>query len=72
MNTTEAIPILVGREDEGRRWADIEAMPGVMAYGSTREEAIAAVSSLAFRVAADCVEHGEEVPALFALVFSEA
>ncbi len=72
MNTTEAIPILVGREDDGRRWADIEAMPGVMAYGSTREEAIAAVRSLAFRVAADCIEHGEEVPAPFALVFSEA
>jgi hypothetical protein len=43
-----------------------------MAYGSTREEAIVAVRSLAFRVAADCIEHGEEVPAPFALVFSEA
>ena len=47
-------------------------MPGVMAYGNTREAAIAAVRSLALRVAADCIDHGEDVPAPFALVFSEA
>ena len=69
--TIESIPILVGREEDGRWWADIESMPGVMAYGATREAAIAAVRSLALRVAADCIEHGEEVPAPFALVFSE-
>jgi predicted RNase H-like HicB family nuclease len=62
-NTTlESIPILVGREDDGRWWAEIESMPGVMAYGATREAAIAAVRALAFRVAADYIEHGEEVP----------
>jgi predicted RNase H-like HicB family nuclease len=36
-------------------------MPGVMAYGATREAAIAAVRALALRVAADCMEHGEEI-----------
>ena len=70
--TIESIPIIVGQEQDGRWWADIESMPGVMAYGSTREEAIAAVRALAFRVAADCIEHGEEVPAPFAKVFSVA
>ena len=61
-NTTlESIPILVGREDDGRWWADIESMPGVMAHGATREAAIAAVRALAFRAAADCIDHGEEV-----------
>jgi predicted RNase H-like HicB family nuclease len=70
--TVESIPILVGREEDGRWWADIESMPGVMAYGSTRESAIAAVRSLALRVAADCIDHGEEVPAPFQVVFSEA
>jgi predicted RNase H-like HicB family nuclease len=69
--TIESIPILVGREADGRWWADIESMPGVMAYGVTRESAIAAVRSLALRVAADCIDHGEEVPAPFAMVFSE-
>lgn len=54
--TVESIPILVGREEDGRWWADIESMPGVMAYGATREEAIAAVRALALRVAADCME----------------
>jgi predicted RNase H-like HicB family nuclease len=56
--TVESIPILVGREDDGRWWADIELMPGVMAYGATRELAIAAVRALALRVAADCIDHG--------------
>lgn len=72
METTavESIPILIGQEEDGRWWADIESMPGVMAYGETREAAIAAVRTLALRVAADCIEHGEEVPAPFAKLFS--
>jgi hypothetical protein len=45
--TIESIPIVVGREEDGRWWADIESMPGVMAYGATRESAIAAVRALA-------------------------
>ena len=65
--TFEAIPIVVGRETDGRWWADVEAMPGVMVYGDTRELAIAAVRALALRVAADCIEHGEEVPAPLAV-----
>lgn len=56
----------LGQEDDGRWWADIESMPGVVAYGGTREEAIAAVRGLAFRVAAGCIDHGEEVPASIA------
>jgi predicted RNase H-like HicB family nuclease len=68
----ESIPIVVGREDDGRWWADIESMPGVMAYGGTRESAIAEVRALALRVAADCIDHGEEVPEPLAKVFSVA
>ena len=67
--TVESIPIIVGREDDGRWWADIEAMPGVMAYGETRELAVSAVRALALRVAADCIEHGEAVPESFSKVF---
>ena len=59
--TVESIPIVVGREEDGRWWADIESMPGVMAYGANRDAAVAAVRALALRVAADCIEHGEEV-----------
>jgi predicted RNase H-like HicB family nuclease len=70
--TVESIPIVLGREEDGRWWADIEAMPGVMAYGKTRDSAIAAVRALALRVAADCIDHGEEIPELFTKVFSVA
>lgn len=59
VDPVESIPITVGREDDGRWWADIESMPGVMAYGDTREEAVANVRSLALRVAADCLVHGD-------------
>jgi len=47
-------------------------MPGVMAYGDTRESAITAVRALALRVAADCIDHGEAAPAPLAKVFSLA
>jgi predicted RNase H-like HicB family nuclease len=70
--TVESIPIVVGPEEDGRWWADIESMPGVMAYGATRDAAIAAVRALALRVAADCIDHGEEIPEPFIKVFSVA
>jgi predicted RNase H-like HicB family nuclease len=70
--TIESIPIVVGREEDGRWWADIDSMPGVVAYGTTRESAIAAVRVLALRVAADCIDHGEKVPEPFTKVFSIA
>ena len=66
------LPIIVGQEADGRWWADIDLMPGVMAYGETREAAIDAVRTLALRVAADCLEHGEDVPEPLARVFSLA
>ncbi len=70
--TAESIPIMAGREADGRWWADIEPMPGVMGYGATRESAIAAVRALALRVAADCMDHGEAIPEPFIKVFSVA
>jgi len=70
--TLESIPIVVGREEDGRWWADIEAIPGVMAYGASRESAIAAVRALALRIAADCIDHGEAIIESFTKVFSVA
>ena len=67
-----SIPITLGREEDGRWWADIVSMPGVMAYGDTREAAVASVRALALRVAADCIDHGEEVPAPLAKLFTVA
>ena len=53
--------IELDREEDGRWIGDVPALPGVMAYGQTREEALTAVQGLAFRVLVDRLEHGEEV-----------
>lgn len=49
------------QEDDGRWIAAVPALPGVMVYGETRQTAIARLKSLALRVIADRIEHGEEV-----------
>jgi predicted RNase H-like HicB family nuclease len=71
-DSLDSIPIVIGQEADGRWWADVESMPGVMAYGATRGAAISAVRALALRVAADCIDHGEDVPPQFEKVFSIA
>ncbi len=49
------------REDDGRWIGEIPSLPGVMAYGATRADTLAAVQALALRVLADRLEHGEAV-----------
>lgn len=49
----EKLTIETEREADGRWIAEIPEQPGVMAYGKTREEAVANVAALARRVAAD-------------------
>jgi predicted RNase H-like HicB family nuclease len=44
------------REDDGRWIAEIAELPGVMVYGTTREEAQIKVEALALRVIADRME----------------
>ena len=56
--------IEVEREADGRWLAEVPDLPGVMAYGPSRAEAIVSVKALALRVLADRIEHGEEIPAL--------
>ena len=52
-------------QEQGGRWlAEIQRLPGVLAYGQTREEAIARAQVLALRVVADRLAHGESVPAM--------
>jgi predicted RNase H-like HicB family nuclease len=50
------------RESDGRWIAEVLELPGVLAYGATREQAIGAAQALAFRVLADRIEHGEASP----------
>jgi predicted RNase H-like HicB family nuclease len=56
--------IEVEQEDDGRWLTEIPALAGVLAYGQTREEAIARAQILALRVLADRLEHGESIPAM--------
>ena len=51
-----ALKIEIDREVDGRWIAEIPALPGVMAYGRTRREAVARVKALALRVLADRIE----------------
>jgi predicted RNase H-like HicB family nuclease len=43
-------------EDDGRWIAEIPSLPGVMAYGVTRNEAESKVEAMALRVIADSIE----------------
>jgi predicted RNase H-like HicB family nuclease len=56
-----SLSIEVDQEDDGRWLVEVPELPGVMAYGTTREEAIAHAQALALRVIADRLDHGEPV-----------
>jgi predicted RNase H-like HicB family nuclease len=56
------LTIEVEQEDDGRWLAEVPDIPGVLAYGQTREEAIERVQSLSLRALADRLDHGEPVP----------
>jgi predicted RNase H-like HicB family nuclease len=60
----EIMRIELEREDDGRWIAEVPDLPGVVAYGKTRKEAITKVQSLALRVIADRLDHGEGIPEL--------
>lgn len=50
------------REEDGRWWAEVSQLPGVLAYGKSADEAMAKAEVLALRVLADQLEHGEVLP----------
>jgi predicted RNase H-like HicB family nuclease len=52
----------VEREDDGRWIAEVVELPGVLAYGDTRDEAVDAAKALSLRVLADRLDNGESVP----------
>ncbi|MFH1919946.1 MAG: type II toxin-antitoxin system HicB family antitoxin, partial [Planctomycetota bacterium] len=47
---------------DGRWIAEIPDLPGTLAYGQTRDEAVSRVKALALRILAERLEHGESVP----------
>ena len=54
----------VEREDDGRWIAEVSDFSGALAYGDTRDQAVAKAEALALRVMADRLEHGEPLPSL--------
>jgi predicted RNase H-like HicB family nuclease len=56
------LTIEIEQEDDGRWIADVPAIPGVIVYGESRDEAVSRVQALALRVLADRLENGEPVP----------
>jgi len=46
-------------DDDGRWLAEVVQLPGVLAYGTTRDLAMARAEALALRVIAERLEHGE-------------
>jgi predicted RNase H-like HicB family nuclease len=62
----------VEREDDGRWIAEILELPGCLAYGLSRDDALRAVQVLAFCVLADRMEHDEHSVAVPSVAFVEA
>ena len=56
--------IKIDREEDGRRVGEVPDLPGVLAYGASRDEAVARTDALALRVIADRLDHGQSMPEL--------
>ena len=68
---TTMFTVDVERESDGRWIAEVTDLPGVLAYGQTREEAVRRAQSLSLHVLAERLEHGEHLPqvqAVFSIV----
>ncbi len=57
-----SLRVEVEQETDGRWIAEVRDLPGVMAYGKDRDDAISKAQALALRVLTDRLEHGESVP----------
>lgn len=49
-------------EEDGRWLAEVPELPGVLAYGGSRDEAMTRAEILALRVLAERLEHEENGP----------
>jgi len=56
------LTIETDRENDGRWIAEVVGLPGVLAYGSTRDDAIKRVKAVALHTLADMVEQNEPLP----------
>lgn len=64
--------IEVEQETDGRWLAEVAELPGVMAYGTGRGDALAKAQALALRVVAERLEHDEARGDLLSITFTAA
>lgn len=64
--------IAFDKEADGRWIAEIEDIPGAMAYGATREEARRKAQAIALHALAERIDNGEDVPGLDTIAFADA
>lgn len=60
----QLLKVELEQEADGRWLAEAIDLPGVLAYGATRHEALTRAEALALHVIADRLEHGEQAPEL--------
>jgi predicted RNase H-like HicB family nuclease len=60
------------QETDGRWLAEVPELPGVLAYGTSAEEAMAKAEVLALRVLAERLEQGESRPIPINISFAAA
>ena len=60
------------QEEDGRWIAEIEALPGVLAYGETNIQAGARAKALALRVLADRIENESSLPGINSIAFTSS
>ena len=59
-------------EDDGRWLAEVLELPGVLAYGDSKEQAMARAEALALRVIAERLEQGETRALTFSIALPAA
>jgi predicted RNase H-like HicB family nuclease len=72
METVITFEVETDREEDGRWLAEVIELPGVLAYGSSQDNAISKVQALALRVIAGRLEHSEARPEFLSISFKAA
>ena len=67
--TRQGFSVELDREDDGRWIAEIPKLPGVMAYGNTKQEAVRHARAIALRTLADRIEQNNTTPLPVARLF---
>ena len=62
----------IEQEEDGRWIGEVTELPGVLAYGTSPEDARSKVQALALRVVAERLENGEAGPELLSITFNAA